>query len=158
MLAQVKKSSTIQTSLNATPKVIGTPSTYKLNYSDPIAPALAVHVQRKVPMAKPSHTHSDAESLDSRHMSAASETDNDGQNPSHLPTPFATTNEPKAQTMQTHFKEQLTWKFHQVIEDSGMQTLMEVDDAISADLAYASQPEEQDPEARFLPLVMQQSY
>ncbi|KDN34214.1 hypothetical protein RSAG8_12699, partial [Rhizoctonia solani AG-8 WAC10335] len=180
ILAQVKKSSTGQTSLNATPKVVGTPSGTQSDLQTELRQSdhsrsrstrakeggydemLAANKQRSArakrtctrTKAKSSHAHSDAESLDSRHTSAALETDNDGRNPSHSPTPFATTDEPKAQTTRTHPKEQLTRKFHQVIENSGMQTLMEVDDAISADPAYDSQPEEQDPEAWFLLPVM----
>ncbi|KAJ1308231.1 hypothetical protein OPQ81_003946 [Rhizoctonia solani] len=86
-------------------------------------------------------------------MLAALETDHDSQDPSHLPMPITTTNEPKAQDMHGNLQEKLMQKFYQVIENSGTQMLMEVDDVISTDPAYASQSEEQDSEALFLSLV-----
>ncbi|CUA76349.1 hypothetical protein RSOLAG22IIIB_12226 [Rhizoctonia solani] len=78
-------------------------------------------------------------------MSAASETDND--DPSPLPTPIATASELKAQDTRANLQEKIMRKLHRVIENSNMQMLMAVDEAISTDPAYASQPEEQDPEA-----------
>ncbi|KDN45433.1 hypothetical protein RSAG8_05020, partial [Rhizoctonia solani AG-8 WAC10335] len=108
ILAQVKKSSTSQTSLNATPKVVGTPSGTQSDlqtelrrsdrsrsrstrakeggYDEMLAAnkqcsARAKHTRSLSNKAKSSHTHSDAESLDSRHMSAALETDNDDVRP-----------------------------------------------------------------------------
>ncbi|KAJ1299281.1 hypothetical protein OPQ81_011866 [Rhizoctonia solani] len=97
---------------------------------------------------------SNAKSIGIRFMSATLEGDHDSQDPSHSPMPIATANEPKAQDMHGNLQEKLMQKFHQVLENSGMQMLMEVNDAISKDLVYTSQPEEQDPEAWFLSLIV----
>ncbi|KAJ1306453.1 hypothetical protein OPQ81_007456 [Rhizoctonia solani] len=98
---------------------------------------------------------SDAESIGIRFMSATLEGDHDSQDPSHSLMPIATADEPKAQDMHSNLQEKLMQKFHQVLENLGMQMLMEVNDVISKDLAYTSQPEEQDPEAWFLsPIVV----
>ncbi|CAE6533200.1 unnamed protein product [Rhizoctonia solani] len=179
ILAQVAKSSTTQTSVDATHKATATPSGTQSGLQTELQRSnrsrtrsarakeggydetLAANKQRSArakrtrtrKQAKSSHAHSDTESVGSKFMQATSETDDDCRNSSRSPTPFATADEPEAQTTRAHLKEQLTRKFHQVIEDSGTQTLMEVDSAISTDPAYASQPEEQDLEARFLPPV-----
>ncbi|KAJ1304179.1 hypothetical protein OPQ81_008579 [Rhizoctonia solani] len=99
------------------------------------------------------HTHSDAESVGLQFASAPSEIDNDGRDLSRSPTPIATAEEPEAQTTRNALQEKVTRKFDQVVQNSGTQTLMEVNDALSADSAYTSQPKEQDIEARFLPPV-----
>ncbi|KEP45394.1 hypothetical protein V565_279080, partial [Rhizoctonia solani 123E] len=77
-----------------------------------------------------------------------------GQDPSRSPTPITTAEEPEAQTTQGDLQARLQQKFNHVLENSGTQTLMEVDDAISADPTYTSQSEEQDPETRFLSPVV----
>ncbi|EUC56572.1 hypothetical protein RSOL_188090, partial [Rhizoctonia solani AG-3 Rhs1AP] len=103
---------------------------------------------------KSSHTHSDAESSNFGFASAPSETDNDGRAPSRSPTPIATADEPEAQTTRSNLQDKLAQKFDNVLKTYGTQTLMEVDDAISTDPAYTSQPEEQGSEARFLSPVV----
>ena len=65
-----------------------------------------------------------------------------------MPTPIATAGEPEAQDTRGNLQEKLTQKFNQVLKNLGTQTLMAVNDAISKDPAYASQPKEQDPEVR----------
>ncbi|CUA67590.1 hypothetical protein RSOLAG22IIIB_13466 [Rhizoctonia solani] len=97
---------------------------------------------------------SDTGSIGVGFTSAASETDNDGRDPSPSPTPIATASELEAQDTRANLQEKITRKLHQVIENSDTQMLMAVDEAISTDPAYASQPEEQDPEARFLSPVV----
>ncbi|EUC55839.1 hypothetical protein RSOL_140100, partial [Rhizoctonia solani AG-3 Rhs1AP] len=112
------------------------------------------HTRARNKKAKASQVHSDAESVGFGFASAALETNDNGRDPSRTPTPIATANEPEAQSTRSNLQEKLTRKFNHVLENSGTQTLMEVDDAISADPAYASQPEEQGLEARFLSPVL----
>ncbi|CUA73491.1 hypothetical protein RSOLAG22IIIB_05341 [Rhizoctonia solani] len=181
ILAQVEKASAIQTSPTNLPGTTGTPSRTEADpqtklrrsncsltrstrakeggYDKKLAAnkqraARAQRTHSRNEKFKTSHTHSEAESISFGFTSAPSETGNDSQDPSRSPTPIATTDEPEAQPTRSNLKEKLTWKFDQVLNTSGTQTLMVVDDAISADPVYASQSEEQDFETRFLSLVL----
>ncbi|KAG8731153.1 hypothetical protein FRC11_004921 [Ceratobasidium sp. 423] len=181
ILAQVEKCSVIQRNLTNLPEAAGTPSGTQAGLETELQRSdrsrarsarakeggydetLAANKQRSVrarrtrtrnKKAKASKVHSDAESIGLGFASAVSETSDDGRDSSRSPTPIATADEPEAQTTRSNLQEKLTWKFNQVLENAGTQTLMDVDDAISADPVYASQPEEQGLEARFLSPVV----
>ncbi|KAG8725084.1 hypothetical protein FRC11_001932, partial [Ceratobasidium sp. 423] len=53
------------------------------------------------------------------------------------------TNEPEAQPTYSGLQETLTHKFQEIVKNSSMQTLIEVDSTISPDLSYTTQPQEQ---------------
>ncbi|KAG8707659.1 hypothetical protein FRC11_007270, partial [Ceratobasidium sp. 423] len=59
------------------------------------------------------------------------------------PALIATTDEPEAQTTHTDIQERLTHRFNEIIQNLGMQTLIEVDGTISADPSYTIQSQEQ---------------
>ncbi|KDN33798.1 hypothetical protein RSAG8_13108, partial [Rhizoctonia solani AG-8 WAC10335] len=94
------------------------------------------------------HTHSDTESAGIESSVFASETDNDGRDLSPSPTPIATTDEPEAQTTHGYLKERVSRKFQTIVNNSGMQTLIAVDEAISSDPVHTIQLEEHSAEAR----------
>ncbi|EUC58990.1 hypothetical protein RSOL_289910, partial [Rhizoctonia solani AG-3 Rhs1AP] len=96
---------------------------------------------------KSSQAQSDAESA------AGPEAQLKGQHLSRSPTPIFTTNRPEAQSTRNDLQEKIIRKFHQVIEDSDTQMLINVDGALSSDPTYASQSQEQSVETRFLPPV-----
>ncbi|KAG8730142.1 hypothetical protein FRC11_007365 [Ceratobasidium sp. 423] len=107
---------------------------------------------------KLSHAHSDSESIGVGPSTFESEANNgaltSGRDPSWSPTPIATADEPEAQTTHTDFSERLIRRFHDILDGSGMQTLIEVKGTLSADPTYTIQPQEQSVEAQFLPPIV----
>ncbi|KDN34633.1 hypothetical protein RSAG8_12295, partial [Rhizoctonia solani AG-8 WAC10335] len=74
-----------------------------------------------------SRPRSDAESATHEYPTFASEADNDGRDSSMSPARIATADEPEAQPTRTDIQERLTRRFKEMVQNSGTQTLIEVD-------------------------------
>lgn len=82
---------------------------------------------------------------------AESEVEAERRAPSKSPTPIYAEEEPEGQPSREQLQAKLTRKFQELVDNSGTQTLIHVDCALSTDPAYATQPQEYDTEAQFLP-------